>query len=452
MSTRPSGQRTALALLLLLAVLGPACGRGKKPESGAPMVPALRFAGVGLDYALERIATEAGWPVGIDEILAADQSPDLGLARVDVDLPAAPLDETMRRLRAAVGGFDFSLENGVLYVRSNLLVKTKTALDEPMMDADSFEGDLHDLGKYVTQKHPSSFITVAYVVGGYQPPKAKFDIAAKSSVLDVLLAYARTSSSSWTIHRAGQFTRDANGQASIVGTTIEPTPPRKSISRVPQIYNQLSGSAALADASERLKLPFLVYDRSVLFDTRGIMNLVLQRDVGAPLADTLNNLSQSGFGPSNWHFHWREEDGVPVIRTNHFLYYLRGRDIFSAELLPGDFEGSLPELARWVNTHQRHPNGEVLMGGEITDGMAKGKVHAEPGQTVHDALLQFAKSSGVSPYVVVLDMQSPFSNQMVENARAWRGAFLQDLSEWVSKPEDEMALGMTHPPPHIKPK
>ena len=92
------------------------------------------------------------------------------------------------------------------------------------------------------------------------------------------------------------------------------------------------------------------------------------------------------------------------------------------------------------------------MGGEITDGMAKGKVHAEPGQTVHDALLQFAKSSGVSPYVVVLDMQSPFSNQMVENARAWRGAFLQDLSEWLSKPEDEMALGMTHPPPHIKPK
>ena len=452
MSTRASGHRTALALLLLLAALAPGCGRGRKTESTAPMVPALRFAGVGLDYALERISAEAGWPIGIDEIQFVDMSPDFGLARVDLDLPAAPLDETMRRLRAAVGGFDFSLENGVLYVRSNLLVQTKTALDEPMMDGDTFEGDLKDLGKYVMMKHPSSFITVSYIVGGYKPPKAKFDIPSRSSVRDVFLAYSRASGSSWTIHRAGQFTRDTKGQVSIRATTVEPTAPRKSISRIPAIYNQLSGCAALADAAERLKLPFVVYDRSVLFEMRGVMNLVLQRDMGGPLENTMNILSQSGFGPANWHFHWRVEDGVPVIRSSAFLYYLRGRDIFSAELLPGDFEGSLPELARWVNTHQRHPNGEVLMGGEITDGMAKGKVHAEPGQTVHDALLQFAKSSGVSPYVVVLDMQSPFSNQMVENARAWRGAFLQDLSEWVSKPEDEMALGMTHPPPHIKPK
>ena len=455
MSTRPcgnrSGRRSATALLLALALLAPACGRSKKPESAVPTVPTLRFAGVSLDYALQRIATEAGWPVGIDEILGEDQSPDLELARADVDLPSAPLDETMRRLRAAVGGFDYSLENGVLYVRSNLLVDTKTAIDAPIMDAATFDGDLQALGKLIMSQHPSSFLTVSYVVGGYQPPRAKFEIPAKSTVRDALLAYARASGAGWTIHRAGQFTRDAKGQASIIGTTIEPTGPRKSISRVPTIYNQLSASAALADASLRLKTPFLVYDRSVVFDTRGILNLVLQRDPALSLADTLNNLSQSGFGPANWHFHWREEEGVPVIRTDHFLYFLRGRDLFSGELLPGDFEGSLPELARWINTHQRHPAGEVLMGGEITDGMAKGKVHIESGQTVHHALLQFAKTSGVSPYLVVLDMQNPFSGQMVASPRAWRGAYLQDLSEWLSKPEDEMALGLTHPPPHPRP-
>jgi len=83
--------------------------------------------------------------------------------------------------------------------------------------------------------------------------------------------------------------------------------------------------------------------------------------------------------------------------------------------------------------------------------MAKGKVHIESGQTVHHALLQFAKTSGVSPYLVVLDMQNPFSGQMVASPRAWRGAYLQDLSEWLSKPEDEMALGLTHPPPHPRP-
>jgi len=445
-STRVSGHRGALALLLALALLGAAC-RGKETAAGVPMVPTLRFAGVSLDYALERIATEAGWLVGIDEIQALDQSPDLELVRVDVDLPAAPLDETMRRLRAAVGGFDYSLENGVLYVRSNLLVTTKTAIDEPMMDAGTFEGDLKDLGKYIMSKHPSSFITVSYVVGGFRPAPAKFDFPGKSSVRDLLLSYARNAKSGWMIHRAGQFTRDVSGQASIVGTTIEPVGPRKSISRVPAIYNQLSESAALADASLRLKTPFLVYDRSVMWDTRGLLNLALKRDPRFPLKATLDDLAQSGFGPAAWHFHWREEAGVPVVRTAQFLFFLRGRDLFGAELLSGDFEGSLPEFARWINTHQRHPTGEVLMGGEIADGQPRGKFHVDAGQTVHQALLAFAKASGVSPYVVVLDMENPFTHQMIQHPRAWRGAYLQDLTEWQSKPEDEEALGLAHPPP-----
>jgi hypothetical protein len=448
-STRRSGLRGALALSLALALSALAC-KAKPGASGEPTVRALRFAGVDLDYALERIATEAGWVIGLDEILPQDQSPDLALSRVDIDLPAGTLDETMKHLRAAVGGFDYSLENGVLYVRSNLLVKTKTALDEPMMDAGTFQGDLSALGKYIMGKHPSSFITVAYVAGGFHGPAAKFDIPAKSSVRDVLLAYARESKSGWAIRRAGQFSRDTQGQPAIIGTTIEPIAPRTGTSRLPAVYNQLSGTSALADATARLKQPFLVYDRSVVFDTRGILNLVLQRDPGLPLTDTLNDLSQSGFGPANWHFHWAAENGVPVVRTDHFLYYLRGRDLISAELLSGDFEGSLPELARWINTHLRHPAGDVLMGGEIADDMPKGKLHVDSGETVHQALLAFAKASGVSPYVVVLDMQNPFSGQLVEHPRVWRGAYLQDLAEWHTRPEDEEALGIVNPPPRPK--
>src|SRR5262249_42351513 len=154
------------------------------------------------------------------------------------------------------------------------------------------------------------------------------------------------------------------------------------------------------------------------------------------------NLGASGFGPGSWHFHWREENGVPVLRTNHFLYFLRGRDLITAPLLAGDFEGSLPELARWINSHQKSPTGEVLMGGEIADGMPTGKIHVEPGQTVHDAIVAFAKASGVSPYVIVLDMQNPFTGALIESPKAWRGAYLQDITEWHSKPEDERALGI----------
>ena len=410
-----------------------------------PEVPAFRFAGVDVEYALQRISTEAGWSLGLDEILPEDQSPDLAIARVDIDLPAGTLDESLRALKAAAGGFDYALENGAVYVRSNLLVSKKTALDEPFFDADSFSGDLVDLGKYIMRRHPTSFITIGGVQGGFEGPPAKFDIPAKASVRDVLLAYARASKSSWVIHRAGQFSRDASGKVSIVGTTIEPLPPRKNIDRIPAVYAQLSGVSALADASARLKQPLLVYDRSVLFDTRGILNLVLQRDPNLPLDATLDNLGKSGFGPANWHFHWRMEDGVPVVRSNHFLYYLRGRDIFSAELLEGDFEGTLGDLARWVNTHQRHPTGEVLMGGEIVDGQPRGKFHVASGDTVHKALLAFAKSSGESPYLVVLDLLNPFSGQMITPPRTWRGAYLQDLQEWHTKPGDERANGVAPP-------
>jgi hypothetical protein len=122
--------------------------------------------------------------------------------------------------------------------------------------------------------------------------------------------------------------------------------------------------------------------------------------------------------------------------TNHFLYYLRGRDILSKTLLPGEFEGSLPELARWINSHVKDPNGEVLMGGEIVDGQPKGQVKAEAGTTVAQAIEEFARTSRTSPYVIILDLQNPFTGTFVEHPRAWRGAYLQDLSEWRSQPGD----------------
>jgi hypothetical protein len=438
--TRISISRSALALSLAIAVCGAGC-RGK-PEPVKAMVPALRFAGVDLEYALERISTEAGWILGLDEINPGDQSPDLALVRVDVDLPAGSLEESLHRLREAVGGFDYSLENGVVYVRSNMLVDTKTSLDVPLLKGGDFHGDLMGLAKYVMAEHPSSFITVEYVQDGFAGGLVDLTIPPNASVKDALLLYARVAKAGWVIRRAGQLTHDSSGKAAIVSTTISPRGPRKGTTRLPLMYNLLSEAAALADASARLKTPFLVYDRTILQDVRGVLNLALLSDPKLPVKETLDGLAQSGFGPGSWHFRWREEDGVPVILTNHFLYYLRGRDLVSQPLLAGEFEGSLPELARWINTHQKSPKGEVLMGGEIADGMPKGKIHIESGETVNQALIAFAKASGVSPYVIVLDMLNPFSGSMIEHPRAWRGAYLQDLSEWRSQPEDVRALGV----------
>ena len=437
MNTRVSRISLALAATLALALLQVACGGSKKGAGpGGPNVPALRFAGVNLEYALERIATEAGVVVALDEITPQDQSPDLSLIRVDLDLPAGPLDNAMRLLREKVGGFDYQIYPDVLYVRSNMLVDQKTSIDLPLLDAGHFEGDLGGLVRMIMQQHPTSYIDVQYIQGAGAGGMVKMDIKDKSSVKDVLLQYAAASKYGWAMRRAGHLTKDANGRPAIYGTSIEPRGPRTGTSRLPAVYNRLSGASALANASKRLDTPLVVYDRTVLQDVRGIMNLALQSDPILPLDKTLDNLSQSGFGPTSWHFKWKDVDGVPVVMTNHFLYYLRGRDILSRTLLPGEFEGSLGELARWINTHMKDANGDVLMGGEIVDGQPRGKVKAEAGTTVAQAIEQFARTSRTSPYVLILDMQNPFTGMFVELPHAWHGAYLQDLAEWRSQPGD----------------
>ncbi|HTO53914.1 MAG TPA: hypothetical protein VMR50_11050 [Myxococcota bacterium] len=440
MATRASTFGTAFALVLACALAGAGCG-GKK-EAEAPKVPLLRFAGVNLEYALGRVATEAGWVLALDEINPKDLSPDLGLKRVDLDIPAGTLDDAMRRLRDQVGGFQYSLEDGIVYVRSDSLAGQKTSLDEPLLKGGKFHGDLGDLILSIMREHPSSFIRLTRVQDGFAGGAVDIEIPKDASVRTALVTYARAAKAGWVIRRSNELIHDEQGRPAVVGTGIQPLGPRPAPTSLPDIYTKLSGTSALADMVLRLNQPLLVYDRSALQDVRGVLDFSILGDPKMPLPKSLELLAKSGWGPQNWHFHYREEDGVTVLRTNTFLYYLRGRDFLANPMLGGDFEGSLPELARWINAHQKSPTGDVLMGGEIADGMRKGKIHVESGQTIHQVLLAFTKASGISPYVVVLDMLNPISGMMVERAGAWKGAFIMDLTDWHTNPGDEHVLGV----------
>jgi hypothetical protein len=437
-ATRASTFQTCLALLLAGALSALGCS---KQEPNVPKVPELRFAGVDLEYALGRIVTEAGWVLTLDEINPQDRAPDLGLRRVDMDVPAGTLEDALRRVREKVGGFQYSLEDGVVYVRSETLNGQKTTLDEPLLKGGKFHGDLDELIRAIMLEHPTSFIRVTKVSEGFVGPAADIEIPKDASVKEALVRYARAAKAGWLIRRSNEFTHDSQGRPAIVGTGIVPMGPRPKPTQLPDIYMKLSATAALADASIRLSQPMLVYDRSVLQDTRGFLNFSITKDPKLPLQEALQNMSGTGWGPQAYQYKFREEEGLPVLRTNHFLYYLRGRDFLSAPLLAGDFEGSLPELARWINSHQKSSTGDVLMGGEIADGMPKGKIHVESGETLHQALLAFAKASQSSPYVIVQDMQNPLSGQMVERPGAWHGAFLMNLAEWHTNPGDERVLG-----------
>lgn len=434
-----------LAAALVTAMAGCDSGSDSSPP-GIPQVKAMRFAGVDLEYALQRVAAESGLLLALDQIREQDNAPDLALYRIDLDLPAGTVDAALRKLKESAGGFDFEILDGVIYVRSSMLVTTKTPFDLPLLPASSFEGNADDLASYIRKTIPKSFVTIEHVLGEPVAPKVEFEIADKASVKDVLLQYARAAKLGWSMYRAGYLVSDPTHGAAVVGSSLQLRGSRTSTSRRPKVYNQMSTNGALASAAARLKLPMVVLDRSVFMNTRGFLNLSSQRDAGLPLSEALDDLGASGWGDQSYHFKWRMVDGVPVIESRDFLYRLAGRDLLRSELLAGEFDGSLPELARWLSTHQKKPTSDVLMGGEIAEGLPRAKLTIASGTTVLQVLVAFAKSSGVSPYVLLLGGMNPMSGKVLTHPNAWHGAYVQDLAEWLPTEEELNSVSGVLPP------
>jgi hypothetical protein len=315
-------------------------------------------------------------------------------------------------------------------------VKSVTAIDQPVLPKHSFKGDINTLLEFITKAIPKSYIKVERDGRAPPPPVVEFEIADKSTVRDVLLQYSRAAKVGWTMLRAGHMVNDPRLGPAVVASTVELRWPLTSTSRRPRVYNQASTIGAIAMTSERLGVPVLVLDRSVIMTTRGFLNLSVQFPLEVPLEACLNDLSQSGFGPENWHFKWKMDGDVPVIESRDYLSKLAGRDLLREELLAGEFEGSLPQFARWLNEHRKNPTHEVFMGGEVVEGQKRAKLTIAPGTTVQQALVDFARASRVSVYVALLGTVNPLSGKTLTHPNAWQGAFLQDLSEWTPTPEE----------------
>jgi hypothetical protein len=330
--------------------------------------------------------------------------------------------------------------NGVIYVRSNMLVSTKTAIDQPLLPKHSFKGDIHALFEFITKSLPKSYIKAERVIGDPEPPVVEFEIPDKSSVRDALLQYARVGKVGWSMLRAGHMVTDPQHGLAVVGTALQLRYPRTSTSRRPQVYNRMSTTSALAAASARLGVPMLILDRAVIMNTRGFLNLSSQRELeGSTLPVCLDDLAQSGFGPQRWHFKWKMDGEVPVIESRDYLARLVGRDLLREELLAGEFEGSLAEFARWLNTHRKSPTHEVFMGGEIIEGQKRAKLTIASGTIAQQALVDFVHSSGQSVHLVLLGAKNPLSGKVLTHPNAWQGAYLQDLAEWTPTPEELQA-------------
>jgi hypothetical protein len=411
----------------LLLVIGGGYLLGRHDSTpGYEPVPALRFAGADLVYVLRRLATEADLVLALDEVRPLDGSEDLGVRMADVDLEAGPIKDALAKLKSATGGFDYDFRPGLLYVRSNLELEADTGIDRKELAGGTFEGDLRALGGWIQKLRPMTFMNVHLERGHPAGPRVRIDVPPRSSVLDVLLLYAKEAGVGWRMRRAGQRYASSPGQTAIVSTEVQPWKP------LPRAHHtapfRLEGSTIqnLARLSERTSTPFCVIDLAPLLGTMGMLDLSKNPDPGLDLEDSLRSLASThapGDAPP-FAFELREE--CVVIRSEPFNRLPPLGAILKEKVEGGEFRGSLPELARWLTAHLPPERGVRIAGGEITEGAPIATLSVEPDATVEEVLIAFTRATRQGWYALIQDRSNPAARR----ALPWRGALLSDLLEW----------------------
>ncbi len=403
----------------------------ERAEQPSPQpVSELRFAGVDLVYALRRVAAEANVLLALDEIQSDPLVPDLARFRVDLDLPAGPLEVALDVLKSRTQAFEYRISDNLLYVRSRMALTTRTAMDIEDLPATQLKADFEGLVRWILQVRPRSYLTPTRVAGEPLFRVVELEVPENSSVLDVLTRYAKAVKRGWRIRRAGQRVTDSQGRAGIVASSLELWPPLRRTNRPPSGRMKTSTLSALASVSERTGTPICIKDRSILGNARGSLDFIMLRDGGRPLEVTLRSLAEPSGGSNLDSYEWERDGELVRITTREYLYYLPGQDLMRDTLKAGDFEGTLAELARWINENRAAPPRKVLMGGEIVRDAPRGRLAIEEGATVEDALTAFARSSGRGWVVVILDARTPQDSAKPLPPNAWRGAYLMSLDVW----------------------
>ncbi|MCP4002840.1 MAG: hypothetical protein GY725_01465 [bacterium] len=428
--------RFCLFLLLLIIVpLAPGCSQQPElSETALRPVGELRFAGVDLIYALRRVAANADLPLVLDEIRPKDGSPDLLLYRIDIDLPAGPLQTALEILQEETqDAFSFEIRDRVLYVRSRILIGTETVLDEKFIRPPfEFEGTLEDLLTRIMNKRPWTFLRI---LKGKAPMKqAKFTVQDETtSSLELMLRHAEHSGQGWHMPRAGYVKEKTEKNTTFVGSSVMPWSSLTSTNRIPDRVGPGITLNALANLRKRTATSMLVLDRSVWQDLRGGLNYSSRKDPGErfELEAALDMVKR--IQPTREAFSWEIDEGLVRIEGSHYTGKLRGRDFMRSELKGGTFEGSLPELSRWINENHKSDTRHVLMSGEIRGGEKIGKIEIKDGSSAKDVLGQFARATNTGVYIALLELIDPVTGKAIVRDHLWNGAYVADLDDWTTE-------------------
>jgi hypothetical protein len=426
----------ALALLAFVAL---ACGSRNEPGSLAPdekvrggeytLAEPLRFAGVDLLYAVRRVASEAGLRLVVDEVRTpTGEGADLGLTFVDLDLQSGPVQNALEELRDATGeGFDYRVLDGVLIVRSVRSMQKPTDIDLPSLPHTQVEADLVGFARWIQQARPNTFLEVEPIRGEPIYRRVDVEIPPNSSVLQAITIFARAVDRPIRLLRGGREfeTTDLPEAAStVVATTLAMMPPLSEPQPVRPDRNGNSMIFALARLEKQSGAVITVVDRTVLGDHRGSMDFAFGKEPRGTVPEILDVLRSRFDGPDI--FRWEERDGLYRVHTRGFDYYLTGRDILEDVVRGGSFEGSLHDLARWLEKQRMNPTGKKIWAGEFLPDAKTGRIEVSEGTTVEEVLNQFAKATGAGWFFVARGGYTPSEEGHVP----WEGAFLTSLREW----------------------
>jgi len=430
-----------LSVLALCAGLGAISGCGpSKPARDTFVdkdypVPALRFAGVDLLYAVRRLAAEAGVVTVVDELRRTGQrGEDLRTQRLDIDLPAGDLRSALEALYEAAPHFDYHVADGTMLVRSRRVLAEHTALDIRDLPASKVTVDFRGLVTHIMSERPRTYLRIGNIVGMPVRLKVDLDIAEGSSVLDVFVQFATRTKTGMLIRRAGYRVTEEEKEAGpilIAATTVEMIPALTNAAPVTRLKNERGIVAGLADMERRGGKPILVRDRSLLSDSRGALNFTHGKDSPKrPVADVLNSIG-SGKGGRRDKFSWTEDEQFIRIDSTAFQDFPTGRVLLGEELQATKFQGTLSELVRFVNDSRKNPSSKLVMGGEILDSAPEATIDIPDGMTVEEALDAHSLSTGEGWVYVVHDRRYP--HQTVDPG-GWSGAYVSRLQDWDAKP------------------
>jgi hypothetical protein len=417
-------------LLGALAASGLACREASEPKAER-QIPELRFAGVDLIYALRRVAAEADVILLLDEIRPPLAVADLGLVRVDVDLPAGPLASALDRLQKVAPRFEYRIEDDLVYVRSDTSIETTTTLDAKVVTGGSFEGDVRALGAWLSGQVPGAYISGEMAVGTPVFAKVKLEVAPNSSILDVYTAFARALHWGWHMRRAGYIYEKTPDRTAIVSSTVTLWPRLTEPNFIYPGRHTDPGLRAIASISKRNNTPMVVVDRSLLVRNQGqIDNISSVWDEGGELPVLLDNIA----GPKEPKYQWERRDGIIYMRSYLYDYEDKGEGILRAKVHGGSFRGSFPEYARWLNSNLATDTKQVLMAGEIDGDEPAFSLEVQEGWTVEEALLAFTKATGAGWVFIAQERLTPSDTPDKPKSKGgWGGGYLTLLSRWFAE-------------------